>query len=455
LSTFKGSLIHLSTTFFSSYPFIFHAIPPPILLRSISLTSGLLSILFIYFFSQKLFNKKILACLAAFLIATSPLHIEQSQLIRVYPLALLFLILLYSFFLGSDYNPTRLFWMSCLYLLLIFTHFSGLIYFPLLILCFCLALRRNVGCKLLFNLLLTFSASLLIVLFSNQAPEGLRLGHISGLFGQSSNLKDLVIRFSNLFKGFLGDQRGTPFLGFFLFFIGSFSLVQRKRFFIFTVLWAPFIFSIFLHCLGFYPITNGRHSLHLYPAFLLLVLFGCDYVLNRSRFLFLFFLIILVFFQFRSSQSIYHPDRNRWRFGEGSPKFSFFSEASRIIRSGDLSAYPLALDGGLFNSVKMESEIRPAWGLFYTSDQKFSYCSWGATDNETEICKCLKNSHAQFPNTDIFFLFLHHQNRNKGLNYSFRDNHCFITLDEIKINESQSFLKVKLISHTGETGRID
>jgi uncharacterized membrane protein len=425
-------------------------ISPPIILRSVSLVSGIVSIFAAYALGNTIFKRKTLAFTGAFLFATSPINIEQSQVVRTYSLGVFFIVLFAFFLFQRSAHLKSVIGSSLMYFLLIFTHFFGLLYLPALLFNFWNR-RRNLNQRhLSFLIGLVCILSLLIFFLSGLAPKELRQSHISSLFLPNLNLSNLVFVFNRLFIMFLGDQRGTALLSWLFLFLGSSALIKRRKFSLFAILFFPFLISIVLNVLGIYPLTAGRHSIYLYPSFLILILFGFEYILEKSRFFFFFSFFVLLLFQIRSASSIFNPDKNRWRFGEGSPKFSYFSAPSKSILRGELIPDPLALDGGLFNSVKMEEEIKPYWGIFYTPKQQFSYCSWGAMSSQINICKCLQDSYLRFKPNTVFFLL-----GEERLTHHFANNSCFATLKKIKSNDSLSFFKVKLLLQTGETGRID
>ena len=365
----------------------------PLLLRSISLLSGLLTIGVAYFLGLKLTSKRSVGVFASFLLATAPLCIEQSQLVRVYSLLLLWLLMLVFCLIEEPFKKSY-FWLSCLFLILAtLTHFSSVVLFPAICVFGLLKVRKLKQHKRLYQVIwiaVLAACGSFVLVGKVLAPQNLVTGHIQSLYSASAGSPfKATAELLKIWGGFYGNQmRGIPVFAIFSILIGLAYLWRDKKqdlfFFVFGTYATAFVFSV----IGIYPLVSGRHSMVLLAPTLLPTLWFLNRI-GQKRPVLLALFGALILFQFRSPQTIFSPDNLRWSFGEGSPKFEELRSAAEAIKNGVSGEKTILMDWGKYVAVLLEKKLSPKWAVFSVANQNYESCTWGAFSTKAGVCDCI------------------------------------------------------------------
>jgi len=394
--------------FLKAVLFVFGA-DHPLALRSISILSGLLTIIAGYFLGEKLTSKRSVGVFVSFLIATSPLCIEQSQLVRAYSLLLFWLFILFYYLTREPFKKSS-FWLSCLFLVLAtVTHFGSVVLFPALSIVGLMKAGQLQENKRVYQtcwIALLVVCGCFVLIAKSVAPSNLVTGHIQGLYsGAGSSLNTALRETLKIWGGFYGNQlRGIPLFALFSIFLGLIYLWRDKKFDLLLLFVGTYLTAFIFSLVGVYPFVSGRHSIVLLVPTLIPTLWLLNKTATKKEAL-LVLAGALVFFQVRSPRRIFYPDEMRWSLGEGSPKMEDLFIVSRAFKSGRLEGQPVLMDWGKYVSVLLERKLEPKWAVFSVANQPFESCSWGAFSEKETVCNCLRSvSNKRPPKKEILLM---------------------------------------------------
>jgi hypothetical protein len=381
--------------FFVKLIMLVFGVNKPLLLRSVSLLSGVLTILVGYFFGLRLAGKKSVGLAISFLLATSPLCIEQSQVVRGYSLFLLWLLLLHSILLREPFRKTD-FYLSCTFMLLAtMTHFSLVVLFPALFVVGMFKVRQIDRGAWRYQVIWVLVFALcggLVLIGKLVAPQNLLTGHISGLHavfreGPWATTQETI----KIWTGFFGaPMRGLPILAILSMVVGSCLMAFNKKWSHLILFLGAYASSALLAQAGVYPLVAGRHSIVLLVPTLLPVLWTFWFLAKKEQNILGIVILVLLFFQLRAPKNIFKPDDNRWSLGEGSPKLENLQAVSDAIKLGVFKERPILMDWGKYVCVLLERSLKPSWAMLSTETQAFESCSWGAFSSEEGMCNCIR-----------------------------------------------------------------
>jgi len=420
----------------------------PIYFRLASLVSGILMILLGYYLGKDISQKKWIGLFTAYLIATSPFLIEQSQLVRSYGLLIFFLTCTF-YLLFQDLSKT----LPYLMLLAVTffaaaSHYSFFIIQPGLLISGYLAIpgrtKLNLNWKrgtwIGLNLFCLIGAIYLI----KQFPKQFLHDHISGIiaFSTKQSVSNYFYTILHLWIRFFGTQTmGAPILTFGFFFGGIIILWRLQKYqYVFFIL-VPYLLSICFDLMAKYPLTSGRHSSYLFLVTFLPAVYFISESYKRSKTVCLCVFVFLVFYQIRNPKTVFNPNNNRWAWGEETYSFNVFAPLSLEINRGRFLDHPIILDGGDVDPIVLEKTFLPRWGLFNTEHQRYYFCNYMELKTKESFCRCL-NRIKDVRNGEEFYVLFTKLTDWRQLE-PLESSECFTTAKTFKISNEFSISAIR------------
>lgn len=418
----------------------------PLVLRGVSLITGLFSVLLCFFWGSSLSGDKRVGWLSAFLIATSPLFILQSQIIRNYSLLICLLLMVFILLTKKDFFERDLIIAIFLSFLLTLTHYCSVIFLPTFLILGLVRLRssqkinreRRLGLESSWVIALVLNG-LLTIWMASQRPESFRSDqHILGLkkqlAGQILNLKPVL---SLLVSNIFGEKEG--FLIWMLMGFGLFFLVLDRRKELLLLFWGPFLTGIVMSLANKYPLTTERHSIYLLSVFLIPVIWLLNRLARKSPiYLFIVFLLII-----RAQRGvwpgIYRLDKWRktqeWEVG---PRLSEMKLVREHLKNYNPKG-PLLLDWDLGFSWNMEKRLSPHWAIFLNLERPITQCNMLLGIENRDPCHCFSKKDNATEITNL--LVLHGQEQ--PLKELSRKYPCFTIVNKKQISENYSLFDLR------------
>lgn len=268
--------------FFESYDF-----------RWISFIFGIAAIS-VHYSIGKLLGGRAIGVVAAAISSISTALIIQSQIVRPYSLLMLLVSLILFEVLRFD-NGRRVragLYIGLYCLIGMFLHYAFFIVSFVVLIGFivhyCTILypsTKNILRLFLFSLCIpSVVGGSLVILFAEQLHithwiEVARTGYLSSYFQYSfseytGGIFDLLFFLFNFPVGFIYG---------FLFIIGIFVLIRRKKWLICVICGGVFLLHSILTFLGLYPFAGTRHVVHIFPCMLVPVLFAVHWIITYHK----------------------------------------------------------------------------------------------------------------------------------------------------------------------------
>jgi len=418
----------------------------PLILRGVSLIAGLFSVLLCFFWGSSLSGDKKVGWLSAFLVATSPLFILQSQVIRNYSL-LICLLLIFFILLTKKYFAERdLVIAIFLSFLLTLTHYSSVMFLPTFLILGLVRLRssqklkveRRLGFESCWVVAMVLNG-LLTLWMASQRPESFRSDqHILGLkkqvAGQLLNLKPVL---SLLIGSIFGEKEA--FLVWMLMGFGFLFLVVDRRKDLLLLFGGPFLTGIVMSLANKYPLTTERHSIYLLPVFLIPVIWLLNRLARKSP----IYLLIVFFLIIRAQRGvwpgIYRLDKWRkiqeWEVG---PRFSEMNLVKEHLKN-DNPRGPLLLDWDLGFSWNMEKRLSPHWAIFLNLERPITQCNMLLGIENRDPCHCFSKKANTTEITNLLVL----NGQEQPLQELSKKYTCFRILNKKQISENYSLFDLR------------
>jgi len=385
---------------FLKYVILLLGIEKPIYFRMVSLVAGILTIGLGYLWTKQITRNSPVALFTAYLIATSPMLIEQSQLVRGYSLFLCFIFL--YLWLCSFNSLKGLSYVICLVTtcLAAATHYSFLLLQPGL---FILALpkvsahtRWGVIIRRVGLIVTHIVCAIVSIYFIKQFPKGGPDAFVQGLtsnFVGGHLFVSVWSAIEHLWKMFFGTQLlGTPLFTVLFFALGLLLLFRSKKYVFLAFSISPYLIGILAAITKSYPLTGGRHCIYLFLPTLFAMIICMDSLFKRKPFALVGVFLIICYYQLRNPMTIFNPNNNRWSFGEGSYSFKDLSPLSTAIRLKVFLDRPIIVDERDGHSIQMEKIFSPSWSLFESSIQDYFFCGYLDIEDNQKLCTCLSKA---------------------------------------------------------------
>ena len=378
----------------------------PLLLRSVSLFAGILTVIFGFLLGKDLSKKTSVGLVVAFLLVTAPLLVLQSQNVRNYSLLLCIIFALLLLFQRESLKARDFGVGGVLFLCLTFTHYASVIFLPTFILLGLLKLPKNFLVKkklalgiawlafLSANGLLTFWMSNQHILYQSGKD-----GHILELKAQvGRDLLKVGPLLWQLLQNLFGSY--SAWISAILISCGLARLLLEKKNALLILFWGPLLTGLSLALLDAYPLTSGRHSIYLLPIFLVPMVWALKWFCEKSSLFLIIWVALIVIAQWVEYPNIYQIDK--WRshanyqlhqdlFWELGPQFTEMEEVRRNLKE-EMGRGPasLILDWDFRASLRVEKEIRPVWAIFQDLGVPIGFC--GFFDGSPPPCSCLRET---------------------------------------------------------------
>lgn len=363
-------------------------------LRSISLGSGVMSIAAAYALGRTVTGGPWLGLLGAYLVATSPILIEQSGTLRNYSLLIMLLLWLYVVIVREPLTPRRAAMSFVLMTAACMTHHSAALVIP----AFLLAVlpgtfHREKHCRPVVAA--WFLANLgLIVLVSQMAARFSY--HTNSFFerlyahagGSLAGIGSVAVA---MFKDFYGTAGACVLLPLFL--PGLFLLARNQQWSWLIVAVVPYVTAIGASLMKVYPWTPGRHAIFLFPATLVPILFFFSALSQRAwgRFVLSFLVSMSLISQFVPAWSVFPAGTRRKKPDEFGLKLSEVDAVSAAFQSGRFTDRVLLVDEESFGAFDRASRVRGSWSLVLPREQRILPLRglWALSDPQSQLCPSL------------------------------------------------------------------
>jgi len=371
----------------------------PLVLRSVSLVSGFLAVLVVFFLGKNISKSKSVGFVTAFLLATSPLFILQSQVVRQYSLLVLFLFLILLFFQKDQFKLSDFLKVSIILFLAACTHYSYVMFLPPVLVLglkkanFASSYSKRRYIKVFWTASVFSVATFSFLMLSSFGWSPSKKmssygGHIENLGKKvDRNFLEIGPTLWELVRNIFG--RNEIWVILILIFIGTVLLVKDRKKDLLIMFWGPILTGTCLSLIHRYPLTTGRHSIYLIPVFFIPLIWALKWISEKKRWaLSAVFLLILVT-QFFEKTIRYDIQKSRsqvlWELG---PRFSEVSQLSEELSRDSIENIIFDWDLGL--SWQMESLLNPSWAILVELKKPIKRCDFIGGGNINNWCKCLR-----------------------------------------------------------------